>query len=443
MEGVGTGAWVPSGRGGGSPLRPSVRIALGLLAVLAGAACARPGAPTGGPPDMRPPVVMVTVPPALADVPGFRGPVRFDFDERISEQVGGGRLQDAVIVSPLTGDVRVRHGRRSLLVDMEGGFRDGVVYRITLLPGVRDLFGNALRDPFELVFTTGAEAEETVLAGEVWDRVTGRGLADLALQAIGADSLVHVASSGDGGIYAFRYLPGGRYTLTAFQDNDRNRVPGPTEVQGSLELSVSSGDTLFVDVPVLLPDTTAAILLGAEPLDSVTLVLRFDDYLDPAVALVPSGFTVAFLDDSGGVLPVDAVFHEVAWGDHRTAVRDSLVRADSVASAGAAAAAAALTPADSAEAPAGVQDGPVPPSSPAQIGPPSLPGAAIPGVEAARARGRLLPGRRVVVVLGTPLPADREVQITVGDVVNLNGVSGGGGQVALTRPATEGAGSER
>ena len=78
---------------------------------------------------------------------------------------------------------------------MGGGFRPGVVYRVTLQPVVRDMFGNTLRDPFELVFDTGAEPEETAVAGEVWDRITGRGVPDASVQAVGPDSLVHVSTS--------------------------------------------------------------------------------------------------------------------------------------------------------------------------------------------------------------------------------------------------------
>ncbi|HSM59997.1 MAG TPA: hypothetical protein VK849_04330, partial [Longimicrobiales bacterium] len=75
-----------------------------------------------------------TEPDTLARVEAFRGPVRFHFDERISERVEGGSLDDAVLVSPRTGEVRVSHGRTDISVELSGGFRPGLVYRVTLLP---------------------------------------------------------------------------------------------------------------------------------------------------------------------------------------------------------------------------------------------------------------------------------------------------------------------
>lgn len=448
------------GARGAPRLRAWARRGATAMAALAAASvgCARQSAPPGGPPDSRPPGVVATTPEAFADVPGFEGPVRFEFDERISEQVGGGSPDDAVIVSPSTGEVRVSHGRRSLSVQVDGGFRNGVVYRVTLQPVVRDMFGNTLRDPFELVFTTGAEAEATTVAGEVWDRLTGRGVSDLRLHAMGEDSLVHLASSGDGGIYAFRYLPGGAYTLTAFQDNDGDRVVDASEMQGTTDFAVASGDTLFVDVPVLEPDTTAALLLGAEALDSVTVLLRFDDFLDPADPAAE--LEISMSDTLGTGVGIATRYHETAYAQLVRSVADSLARVDSIARA------AEPTVLDTLAAPGAADtvlivdtlavpgDPPVPdpvvapadpdapgppaadtlPAEPTQAerrGPPPLPGPATPGLQEASARGRVLPGRRVVLVLDRPLEPGVPHDIVVGGVVNMNGVGGGGGEARV------------
>src|SRR3990172_4563236 len=151
----------------------SLRVALALLAAGSTglvAACARQGAPPGGPEDRRPPVIVSTDPEPFAVLTEpFRGPVRFRFDERVSERVSGGTLDDAVLVSPRTGQVRVGHGRQDIAVELSGGFKPGMVYRITLLPVLRDLFNNQMRDPFELVFSTGGDLNASAVAGTVWN----------------------------------------------------------------------------------------------------------------------------------------------------------------------------------------------------------------------------------------------------------------------------------
>ncbi len=424
-------------------------LACGLLF----AACARQSAPPGGPPDARPPVVIRTTPEALADVPDFTGPVRFEFDERISEQGGAGPLDEAVTVSPRTGRVRVGHGRRSLSVEVDGGFRPGIVYRVTLLPVVRDLFGNALQDPFELVFSTGGEPEETAVAGEVWDRITGRGVGGYSLNAVSEDSLVYLASSSEGGIYAFRYLPAGTYGVTAFDDQNRDGEPGPSETRGTFTLDVAPGDTLFVDVPVVAPDTTAAVLLGAEVMDSVTLALRFDDYVDPASAL--DDVSVSIVSESGEGPAVQRRYHAAEWIRYADSVADSLARADSVARAqappaGDAAPADTLPSTDTlaaADTLLATDSLPAADTLPAadslalpgadartpqadrRLGPPLLPGGGIQGLDQALARDRVLPGRRIVIVLEEPLDASEAYTVSVDGVVNLAGREGGGGEV--------------
>lgn len=421
-------------------------LACGLLL----ASCARQGAPPGGPPDARPPVVISTTPEALAEVPDFTGPVRFEFDERISEQGGAGPLDEAVTVSPRTGEVRVEHGRGSLSVEVGGGFRPGIVYRVTLLPVVRDMFGNTLQDPFELVFSTGGEPDETAVAGEVWDRVTGRGVGGYSLNAVSEDSLVYVASSSEGGIYAFRYLPAGSYGVTAFDDQDRDGEPGPSETRGSFALDVAPGDTLFVDVPVVAPDTTPAVLLGAEVMDSITLALRFDDYVDPGSAL--DDLSVSVVGESGARPAVRRMFHAAEWIQYVDSVTDSLARADSVARAEAPPPEADTVPATDTLAAIDTLAGadslpaidtlladslaradslglPRAPEATRRRGPAPLPGGGIQGLDQAFARGRVLPGRRIVIVLEEPLDPSDAYTVTVDGVVNLEGLEGGGGEV--------------
>lgn len=228
--------------------------------------------------------MVATFPEAFATLEELDASVRFDFDERISERVSGGAIDDAITVSPRAGEVRVRHGRRSLSVEVEGGFRPGIVYRVTLHPVVADLFGNQLRDAFELVFTTGGEVTPTTLAGQVWNRITGQGVREASVYAVGADSLIHQSVADPEGVYALRYLASGQLRVTAFEDQNRDGDVDSTEVQGMEPASMSPGDTLFLDIAVLEPDTLAAVVTGAEALDSITVVIEFDDFLDPAEA---------------------------------------------------------------------------------------------------------------------------------------------------------------
>jgi hypothetical protein len=405
-----------------------------------------------------------TVPDTFEVVVDFRGPVRFEFDERISERVAGGALDAAVIISPKTGDVRVGHGRRELVVDLDGGFRPGLVYRVTLLPVISDMFNNRLRDPFELVFSTGGEAVPTAIAGLVWDRLTGRGAPGYRVHALpfgpeaseneAGDSVAHVAVTDAGGVFALRYVPLGRYEVTAFDDRNRDAAPDPMEVQGSRRTAINGPDTLVLLIPVLQPDTTPASIILATPLDSITILIDFDDYLDPDFPL--AGVAISLTDVNSEVVGAARVFHEHEYVEYAAAVTDSFAVLDSLDAVDAAAARAveqAAAAADSAAVtePTAAADTALivdPGATPAverqarRQGPIGLDGRPTPRPTAAVAErtrasertgpsGERLPSQRIVALFTEPLIPNEAYQLRVTSVRNIFSIPLGGGEAAV------------
>lgn len=461
------------------------------LTALVGA-CARQSAPPGGPEDRRPPVVVATTPDTFARVDELDGSVVFKFDERISERPSSGTIDQAVLVSPRTGKVHVSTGRDEVKVSVEGGYKPGVVYRVRLLPVIKDMFGNRLRAPFELVFSTGGELTPSAVAGMAWDRTTGQGVEDLKVTAVGTDSTVYVSRTDSGGIYAFRYLPPDVYQLHAYNDRNRNDSIDAMEVQGMAPLSIQGPDTILeLNVPVLQPDTLPAKLASATLLDSMTLALNFDHWLPSTRSAdsvhirilpqepdttKPEADTVVY----GPVPPIAQVYNETEYRMRVEAVADSFARIDSIKAAADAAKAAAIRAATLADTAAEVQDSTVrdtaqaageraepdsaqaadsaqvvdstkaPPRRSAQVAQPpkhpfwpDLPAGQ--GQGSARSTTRLgsgpvytapdstlLPGRRIVVRLSSAIPPGK-YHVIASNVETLNGLGDGGGDVAFER----------
>lgn len=446
------------------------RRGLALLLALSAAACARQGPPPGGPEDNRPPVVVATSPPAFANDADFAGPVRFEFDERISERVTGGELDRAVIVSPLTGEVRVGRSRQGLEVDLDGGFQPGVVYRVTLLPAISDLFGNTIRDPFEIVFSTGPDPVPTVVAGMVWDRVTGAPLQEHELFATpegDASRAPYVARSDGEGLFALRYLPPGDYALAAFRDLDRDGEIDTNEPSGERMVELAPADTLFANLPVLFPDTTPAVTVTAAPLDSITILVELDDFMAAHLPQPDARAVVRRAEDSVA-FAVDRVFTEIEYATYASAVTDSLAVADSLRlreeyladsirmateardtlqTAQAAAQADTTTVSDtSVVEPTPTPEGDAPSDEVAEavrrppVGldgrpasrppPPDSPSADPTGPD-----GQPLPKRNLVVLLLEPLAPGTLYVVEIAGVANVNGVPGGGGRATFETEA--------
>ena len=330
--------------------------------------------------------------------------ISFRFSERVSERPARGILNDAVMVSPRAGPVRVESGRELIEVRVDGGFRTGMVYRITLLPVITDLFGNAMREPFELVLTTGAPLIENALAGQVLDRITGRPVEEVEVALVPAtpvpDTVVHVSRSDRAGLFVFRYVPPGRYNLIAFQDRNRNLAPDPSEPVGRRGVLLNEGDTLFADVTILEPDTSAAQLVRAEVVDSTSLRLVFSDYLDPQSA---GAVAVSLGAPEGETSPqVVEVLHPATW----QAQIDSARAQDA-----------------GPEAPGGR----VP--RPGET-------VTVPGQErGGLPRGVPLPRQEVIVKLAEPLAVDVPYQLVVTGVANINLIPFGRGEAAVLRDA--------
>jgi hypothetical protein len=286
------------------------------------------------------------------------------------------------------------------------------------------------------------------VAGQAWNRTTGAPIGNALVQATSTDSVTYIARADQDGIYVLRYLPEGSYAVTAYEDLDRDGALDPRETQGTIEALVETGDTLFVDIAVLASDTTAAVLMAASALDSVTVELELDDYLDFDAPV--SELTVLIEGPDGPGPAVARLFHEREYTAYVETVVDSLLRLDSLDALARAAAAppdtgiaadsAALADSavvDSAAAPrprAG-QPAPQPAGAPSRPGPPALDGVR------SRARGggpdRPLPGRRLVALLASPLEIGVEYEVTSSGLVNINGVGEGGGEATLLLPRPE------
>lgn len=422
------------------------RAAGAALALVLAAACARQGAPTGGVQDRIPPVVVSVEPEPFAVVEPGTDRLRVRFNERISEQAGSGMLEDAVQISPEVAELEVEHKRDGLDIKIPGGLRPGVAYTIRIVPILRDMFGNPMAVPFEWAVSTGGDFSENAVVGQVWDRATGEYLRDVRVVMTpdlreGEDTLRYAVTSGEEGLYALRTLPSGTFRLEAFQDRNRNRELDAGEPRGSVRDSLGPADTLFRSLPILVPDTTAAVLAQAEVLDSLVVRLVFDDFVDPTVPV--EGVAVTLGPDTAQVPPEQAglvpdslrgdpeaipavarTFHEGEWFAYREALaaaRDSLFRAaiDAARSAG-----------DTVRADSLAEAGPDPvPGGPVRAAGPG--GRGGPGGGATLPDGSPRPAPSLVILLDGPLPAGISLLFRVEGVVNLNGLPGGGGAVPV------------
>ena len=409
-----------------------------MTVLFATTSCANQGAPPGGPRDRTGPQVVQTSPDTFAVVAAFDDEIRIDFDERISERGSQGTLDGAVVISPESGEVRVRHSGNALRVTMAGGFQPDEVYRVTVQPVVQDLFRNTMPDAFEFIFSTGPEMTPNVLAGSVVDRITGEPVESAQMTARderfgGAEEAegpeapeapegpvipTHLATTDERGVYAFRYLPAGGYMITAFVDQNRDRRHNDLEPVGTGREALSPADTVFLDFSLLTPDTTSATVENVEVVDSVTLAVEFDDFLDPAFEL--TGVSALLGPDSLPGLEVLTVLHEREYPVRQDAIQDSIYVADSIQFEEDGRRIEELRNVGDSVAADDIESELETPRSPASADPRAL-------------LSRDLPKHVLFLLLSDTLVTDRSYELSLSGVSNINGVPGGGGTIEVLR----------
>lgn len=399
---------------------------LAALATFVAGACAREGAPSGGPADRRPPVIVGVRPDTFAQVEAGNDRIRIEFDESLSETPSSGTLDQAVEVSPRTGEVTVHHKGNAVEVEIEGGFQPDVVYRVTVRPVIQDRFRNAMLDPFEWVFSTGPDFAPNALAGEVWDRTTGDPVTDLPVFAISSDSVRYSATTDSTGLFVMRFLPTGSYQLVGFDDRNVNDVADPFEIQGvGDQLALGVSDTLVTSFWVMLPDTTGPQLAQGEKIDSSTVRLIFDDPLDPMQSLV--GLVRGVYRDSGDTPGVLEALHPWQYRLRMEAEAEARA-ADAAEEAGAEPAPPAVDSGGAADPAAAVEGAPDGPPQPAAA---QRPGATEPEF---LPNGERVPEREIILLMRGPIEGGSIYTVVHGPLANVAGVVGEEAEATIRLP---------
>jgi uncharacterized protein (DUF2141 family) len=223
---------------------------------IAGTGCAQIGAPTGGPRDSLPPV-LVTATPQL-DATNFAGnKITLVFDEYIDVQ----EVQTNVLVSPFPKtNPQIDFKLKTVTVKLKDTLLPNTTYAINFGNAIRDNNeGNPFRN-FTYVFSTGPTIDSLYAEGKVLIAETGkadstivamlyRDLDDSAVQKRKPDYIARLDPQGN---FRFTNLSAGNYKVYALKDGD-----GGKTYNAKIEMFA------FADSVLTVSDSTAPIRLFA------------------------------------------------------------------------------------------------------------------------------------------------------------------------------------
>jgi len=225
---------------------------------------------------------------------GYRGKeVIFHFDEVVAERPPSSTtLSDLFFISPRNGAVNASWHRDAISVRPSRGWRPNTPYTVIMQKGVADIRGNVRNTGATTFFATGTFIPHTLLAGNVFDWVSGSPATGAIVEAYVPPDTLHpyMAVVDSAGSFAIVHLPAGRYTVRAYTDRNKNLSIEPSEQWDSV--GVILFDSVRTDLVIFTHDTIPPRIREVAASDSVTLQVTFDKPVDPKQTLTASNFAV-------------------------------------------------------------------------------------------------------------------------------------------------------
>lgn len=251
--------------------------------------CAQQGAPTGGPQDEDPPVVVKTEPQNYsANFEAKR--IEITFDEYLDM---GNFAQELVVSPPMETQPEVRMRKKTLIIEFEEALKEDVTYTFNFGEGIKDLNERNVLLNYEYVFSTGETLDSLSVKGTLknaFDLTVPELPINVMLYTELADTMplkqipYYVGRTDKEGNFAVNNLRSGVYKLFVLKDANNNFLFDlPTEQIAFLDTSLLVDAEYFrrillesgvYDSTDLYPDTTAMVIdTTGMSADSIAMVL--------------------------------------------------------------------------------------------------------------------------------------------------------------------------
>jgi uncharacterized protein (DUF2141 family) len=189
--------------------------------------CAKISAPTGGPRDKKPPVVIKNVP--VNRTKNFREKsMEITFDEYVVLD----NINDKFMVSPpMKKKPRVYIKGKSVNVEFNEDLKDSTTYTFYFQDAIRDLNEGNILDNFQLVFSTGAVIDSLSVTGNVYnsmnlevpEKILVLMYSELADSAVEKHLPDYISRADQEGYFRIDNIRAGTYKLYALKDEDNSK----------------------------------------------------------------------------------------------------------------------------------------------------------------------------------------------------------------------------
>jgi uncharacterized protein (DUF2141 family) len=225
------------------------------LLILFVASCAHIVAPTGGPKDITPPI-MVRAKPDTFSIHFNTPQIRIDFDEFIQLK---DEMNQIIISPPMEKPPEIKVNKKSIIIKFKEKLKDSTTYNINFGNSISDVHEGNIKEGFQYVFSTGDYVDSLSLKGKckyAKDLKSDKGI--LVMLYMNLDDSIpalhkpdYFTKTDSAGNYKINNIKEGIYKLFALKDLNNNYLfdqPGEAIGYKDSPIQISGKDSadLFV-----------------------------------------------------------------------------------------------------------------------------------------------------------------------------------------------------
>lgn len=232
--------------------------------------CARQTAPTGGPKDTIPPV-LIRSNPANGATQVKETSLNLIFNEAIALQ----NAKEQIIIIPTLGkEYEITAKKNQVNIKLNTQLQDSTTYSLTFRDAIVDITEKNKPANLKIAFSTGDYIDSISVSGTTSDLLLNKELKDVTIALYQSDTFnifkhkpIYISQSNDKGKFSITNLKNGEYYIYAFTDKNRNLITDPkTESYAFLNQKLALNRNIdTIKLQLIKLDTRPLKLTSARP----------------------------------------------------------------------------------------------------------------------------------------------------------------------------------